>query len=354
MAIAKQKGTRDPNPEKITQKWIAESLDISPSIVSLVVNDPETNRASAETKERIFQQMRIATGSGKHPRAGDTLLFINDPGDSKYNFQNELICGAQSMAIEANLKIQIAAPTQDLRPYVLGVPLRGMLLISPENLSEAVCNLAKLVPMVTVNPTEHADFLGNAVVPDYHAGMIRAVSHLRAWGHRRIGYIGHQPPSSPCPSSRQRERLGEFKDACDSLGIPISSDDIHLFQAGENEEIQEYQTCVEIMSHWQKQSDRPSAFVVYNDHLAVRFYQAAMAAGISIPGDISVVSFDNEPVCEQLTPRLTSVAPDFYNVGRLAVSLLLTPNAGIPLDQPGFKIVSPIRLVERGSVARRP
>lgn len=338
---------------KITQKWIAESLEISPSIVSLVVNDPETNRASEETKERIFELMRKASGVVKNPRVGDTLLLINDPRDSKYHFQNELVCGAQSMAIEANLKVQIAAPSQDLRPYVLGVPLRGMLLLSHENLSESVRGMANLVPMVTVNPTEHADFLGNAVVPDYHAGMLRAISHLRACGHERIGYIGHRPPLSPGSSSRERERLGEFRDACAAEGVQVLEEDIHLFEAGDNKEMQEHRTCVEVVSRWRSQAKRPSAFILYNDQLAVRFYQAAIAAGLSIPADLSVVSFDNEPVCEQLTPGLTSVEPDFFNVGRLAVSVLLTRNIGIPVDQPGFKIVAPVRLIERGSVACR-
>jgi LacI family transcriptional regulator len=351
MPTANQKRTRIPMNGKITQKWIAKSLEISPSIVSLVVNDPETNRASEETKERIFELMRKSSGVVKNPRVGDTLLLINDPLDSKYHFQNELVCGAQSMAIEANLKVQIAAPSQDLRPYVLGVPLRGMLLISHENLSEAVRGMANLVPMVTVNPTEHADFLGNAVVPDYHAGMIRAIGHLRAHGHVRIGYIGYRPPPAPCSSSRERERLGEFRDACETQGVAALEEDIHIFEAGENKERQEHWTCAEVVSRWVEQIERPSAFVLYNDHLAVRFYQAAIAAGVSIPSDLSVVSFDNEPVCEQLTPGLTSVAPDFFNVGRLAVSVLLTRSAGIPVDQPGFKIVSPVRLIERGSVA---
>ncbi len=333
---------------KLTQQIVADELGISRSIISSVINDPETNRASAETKKRIFELFRNAPDSGRQAKIGDTVLLVNDPASAKYFFQSALLCGVQSRVVELGLKLQIVTPNQELRSYLFGAQLRGMLLMSAENVTEQVRELAGVTPVVTVNPEEHGDYLGNAVIPDYDAGMMQALGHLLAKGHRRIGFVGHRPPPAPCLQSRVRERLREFREACDAYGLAVSEEDIHLLERDNDEERLD---CEPVLARWLEQAVRPSAFVLYNDHLAIKFYHAALVAGIRIPEQISLVSFDNEPVCEQLTPPLTSVSPEFYEVGRMAVDLLIARSEPTSPQKPGFKTICPVKLIERASVA---
>lgn len=330
---------------RLTQKAIAEALGVSPSIVSLVMKNPGTGRASEETKQRILSLLKRNPGSGKHARAGDTLLVINWPERNVYYYQSAMLFGIQSRAGETGLKVHIASPDQDVRAYLFGVPLRGLLLTAPDAATEQVRELARTTSVVTLNPQEHGAYLGDAVFPDYYAGTSESVGYLLENGHRHIGYIGERPVAS---DSRARERLLDFREACDAHGVALCESDIHLYEhnaddAGDREAVSA------ILSHWLKNKRRPSAFVVYNDNLAVKFYQAARALGIRVPNDVSVIGYDNEPVCEQMLPKLTSVSPEFYNLGRMAVDFLMSGKELLGL--PGRKLICPVKLVGRGSVS---
>ena len=68
---------------------------------------------------------------------------------------------------------------------------------------------------------------------------------------------------------------------------------------------------------------RPTAFICLNDRIAMGTYQAAAEFGLAIPGDISVVSFDDSDLASWLRPRLTSVAIPHFELGRRAVEILL-------------------------------
>ena len=65
-----------------------------------------------------------------------------------------------------------------------------------------------------------------------------------------------------------------------------------------------------------------SALVCYNDEIAARVISYLARKGLSVPGDISVVSFDNSSYSEMSSPRITSLSHGRYNVGRLAAETL--------------------------------
>jgi LacI family transcriptional regulator len=67
---------------------------------------------------------------------------------------------------------------------------------------------------------------------------------------------------------------------------------------------------------------RPQALICFNDRLALGAYQALQDAGLRVPGDVSVVSFDDDPIASWVRPRLTTFALPHYELGRRAVSVL--------------------------------
>jgi Transcriptional regulators len=93
---------------------------------------------------------------------------------------------------------------------------------------------------------------------------------------------------------------------------------------------------------------------VANDHMAVGLIRALAEAGIDVPGDVSVVGFDDIAEAGYLRPPLTTVRQDFAEVGRRCVDLLLRrieePGDGSPDDA----VVVPAELVVRASTAPPP
>jgi DNA-binding LacI/PurR family transcriptional regulator len=69
-------------------------------------------------------------------------------------------------------------------------------------------------------------------------------------------------------------------------------------------------------------NDRPTAFFCTNDAIAVGTVKAALRSGLSVPGDISVIGYDNSDYCNVLEPELTSVHTDKDKMGRITVDYL--------------------------------
>ncbi len=90
---------------------------------------------------------------------------------------------------------------------------------------------------------------------------------------------------------------------------------------------------------------RPRALICLNDRVAFGAYQALEAAGIGIPDEVSVVSFDDSALAGWLRPQLTSVGLPHFEMGKRAVETLLTerPVAGVE------RVPMPLR--QRASVA---
>lgn len=96
---------------------------------------------------------------------------------------------------------------------------------------------------------------------------------------------------------------------------------------------------------------KPCAVFAANDKTAEGVISAATLEGFSSPGDIAVMGVDNyEPICEHITPRLTSIEPDFRRGGRLAATMLL----GLAMSKGKWRggriqTFGPLRVVRRAS-----
>ena len=72
---------------------------------------------------------------------------------------------------------------------------------------------------------------------------------------------------------------------------------------------------------------RPTALICFNDRVAMGVYEAATEVGLSIPDDISVISFDDSKLASWLRPQLTSVALPHFDMGYLAARLVIEGDA---------------------------
>ena len=96
---------------------------------------------------------------------------------------------------------------------------------------------------------------------------------------------------------------------------------------------------------------RPTAIFTGNDEMAVGVYRVAHDLGLSIPGDLSVVGYDDAPIAQQVWPALSSVLLPIREMGRVAGERVLKLGAGE--DGPPLVQFTP-KLVTRGSSGKAP
>ena len=159
--------------------------------------------------------------------------------------------------------------------------------------------LAARVPVVMVSCwADYAD----CVAVDDQAGIGAAVEHLVALGHAHIGYVD-QPTME---ATTRRGRAEAFERALERHGLPLR----WRFSDGED--------FVGALHE-----GGPTALVAATDHIAVRLIERLEAAGLRVPGDISLVGFDGIPVGALARIALTTIAQPADDLARQAVALLL-------------------------------
>jgi len=196
---------------------------------------------------------------------------------------------------------------------------------------------ARGVPMVMVNrQTEHLDV--SMVAGDDATGIERTVDHLVELGHRDIAHI-----AGPLQVSTGAVRLRAFRAAMQRHGLR----DDRIVEAEAYSEAAGRTALLQLLG-----SDRPTAISAGNDLLALGCYDGLAEAGLSCPGDMSVVGFNDMPFISRLQPPLTSVRVPQYELGVEAARLLLDRLTGRTVTP--RVVLLPVRLVVRGSTAPPP
>lgn len=166
------------------------------------------------------------------------------------------------------------------------------------------------VPVVLVNRIAE-DYSFPSVSVDNERGVQLAVSHLTSLGHRAIACI-----AGPQDVSTGLARYRGFQAAMAGAGLEVPPGRVAIARSFSIEE--GYRCAREILA-----AGGCTAVAAGNDMLAVGCYQALEEAGLSCPGDVSVVGFNNMPFIDMLRPPLTTVAFPHYQVGTEAARLLI-------------------------------
>ena len=167
---------------------------------------------------------------------------------------------------------------------------------------------------------------------DQGAGIGAGVDELVGMGHRRIAYVGE-----PRGMTTAELRLDGYRAALARHGIAF---DPALVRIAANSEADGARAVGEML----RSGVGATAVVAMTDNIAVGAYRAAREHGVSLPGELSIIGFDDVPVVADLTPGLTTVHPPFFEVGVRA--------AQIALDlAPAGHVLLETRFMRRGSAA---
>jgi DNA-binding LacI/PurR family transcriptional regulator len=139
----------------------------------------------------------------------------------------------------------------------------------------------------------------------------RAVNHFLQEGHQRIGFV-----AGPAAISTARERCGGYVRGLASAGLPALSEWI---QAGNFRQDGGYHAMGVLLDL----PNPPTAVLVANNLMTLGALQMIHERGLSIPGEIALIGFDDMPWAASLRPPLTVVAQPVFEMGAAAARLLL-------------------------------
>ncbi|GAA5532122.1 LacI family DNA-binding transcriptional regulator [Deinococcus aluminii] len=183
----------------------------------------------------------------------------------------------------------------------------------------------KLLPNLPVIELDRASGRAGAhtVMVDNEVGAYRAVSHLAALGHRRIGMIVGRLDISTAV-----ERHEGYRRALLDAGLPYRPE---LVVPGNHREADGRAAAHALLTL--PPAERPTALFVGNNEMTVGAVLAARELGLRLPDDLSLIGFDDSRWAQTMTPAITVVAQPAYDLGALACRTLLNLLGGQTVPQ---------------------
>lgn len=191
----------------------------------------------------------------------------------------------------------------------------------------------------TLIGSEPTEGLGPLVGQTNWQGAYDAVHHLTELGHRKIAIL-----SGPEGRGSAIDRLAGFRAAMGNAGIELRVDYIRVADYQTPDGYRETKLLLDL-------DDPPTAIFAANDNSAIGAMDAIHNSGLTIPGDISVVGFDDVIEASFVTPRLTTVHAPLDVMGREAVRVLLEQLDNPDTITPARSVTVATRLVIRESTA---
>jgi LacI family transcriptional regulator len=310
-----------------TLKDVARHADVDPSTVSRVLRGDWAQQVRPETRERILQAAADlgyrpnALARGLRTRRTDTLGLVI-PNLDNLGF-SDVTHGIQAAAAEAGklvmvVEADVVGDTETYQRLIGDGRLDGLIVAFATLDDHLVAQLAELgTPLVLVN--RRTSGVHGSVVVDDEAGSRIAVEHLVGLGHRRIGYVGLEAETD---TARRRER--GYRAAMRAAGLRIDPGWIG--------------TSAPTEEGGRRGVDRllagatpPTAVFVASLMSAIGALAALRDAGRDVPGNVSLVAFNDHPLAAHTAPPLTTVRMPNFRMGQEAVRMLLVELEGSPV-----------------------
>ena len=335
---------------------VAREAGVSKTAVSFAFNSPD--RLAPETAQRI-RVVAEQLGYTPHPVARmlsqreTRTIGVLTPQALSVIFSNPFFGafseGVAIAAEEHGYALTFISPLHGSLARAMGrATVDGVVAIGLSDHHPEVEQIRRAgVPIVLVDSTalpEHG-----SIDVDDSGGARAAAEHVIELGHRDILIVGVEPPAtSPSidPDGVTGRRLRGYRDAFEAVGVSIPDERIVVGPASIEGGI------AALGAAWQD-GLRPTAVLAMSDAMAIGVMRALRDLRLSVPGDVSVVGFDDIDLAQHVDPPLTTVHQPIRRKGEEAVRLLLTVVQRRDLAKPEHRRLD-TRLVVRGSTGRVP
>jgi DNA-binding LacI/PurR family transcriptional regulator len=334
---------------RITAKDVAAQAGVSRTTVSYVLNNVEAANISEETRQRVLavaeelgyvpDAAAQALASGRTQTIG-LILPTSQPHPQASPAHYRIIEGLLEITQQFGVRLLIdtVRETQNTHTYVnlaRNKRIDGLIVSDLRVDDEALSQL--------VNDTFPVVLLGrlpgirvSSVEFDNRSGARTAVDHLIAQGHTRIGLIAHAPSSF----TGAIERISGYRDSLAAHGIGFDETLVHYGHYSAESGFAAVESLLE-------SGPAPSALFATSDEVALGVLAALQKRGVSVPNDVAVVGFDDNPLARFTIPALTTVRLPFEEMGRLAGKMLL--DLVLHKAKPGRQVLLETNLIVRES-----
>lgn len=309
---------------------------MSIALASIVMR--EAPGASAATRARVLE---VAERLGYRPdrrarllRSGRSRLLGVVYG-VQYDYHGELVTGLYDAAEAAGYELTLSAVTPH-RPESRAIAgllqdrCEALILLGPQSPISVLWQLSSRMPVVAVARAIRHPVI-DVVRTDDRAGLRQAVDHLVGLGHTRIAHVD----GGRLPGAAERRR--GYREAMRRHGLDAQ---MRIVPGGFDEEDG-------VRAAYALLDDPPTAVALYNDRSAAGLLDVLRRVGLAVPGDMSVVGYDDSRLAALNHIDLTTVAQDTVTMTRLAVARAIDRIEQRAVERRD-SVISP-RLVVRGT-----
>jgi DNA-binding LacI/PurR family transcriptional regulator len=308
---------------RVTLKFIAEHLGLSPTTISIVLsNSPLASTIAGPTKLRIWEAAKkfsyrpnLFARSLQSKRSYSIAVLVPEIGDE---FSSMLISGIESKLGEARFNYFVEshrfAPVQieNSPDTLMDRMVEGMIFINTP------LRKSMPVPVVAISDITRAPGVKRIVIDNNEIARI-GMEHLKALGHTRVAFFKGPEQNGDTEArwaaiSRASRELGLVvrPELTVTLGTYFSTNQISMMQRG-------YEGMAKVL----RDRQHFTAVLAFNDKSAIGAIRAIQDQGLQVPGDISVIGVDDLEFSAYLSPRLTTIRQPLTSMGAAAATTLL-------------------------------
>lgn len=321
-----------------TLEDVAARAGVSRALVSLVIRGAPG--ASEQTRQRVLAS---AAEIGYRPDSRAQLLarsrsrLLGVMFGAHHAFHGDLLEGIYAIAEPAGYDVALSALTPSRKEQraietLLDYRCEALILLGPESPARRLAALGRQLPVIAVarrvqEASVHVVRTGDA------EGVRQAVDHLVALGHTDIVHVDGGRAAGAA------DRRRGYRAAMRRHGL---GDRVRILPGGLTE-----QSGAAAAAPLLEEPARPTAVVAFNDRCAVGLLDSFIRSGIAVPGDVSIVGFDDDRLARLSHISLTTVAQDAPRLARLAVETAIATLDGT--QSADIDLVIPPHLIVRGT-----
>ena len=333
----------------VTIKDIAKLVGVSPATVSRVCNNhPSIGKETRERVQKAIQELGYEPPVSQENFPAQTVKTFGVvlPPSAQDAYENtfylKAIRGISQICNQrrANTCIVTGQDYEEVLQSVQNLHRSGrvagfIILYSRKNdiVVDYLCEHGLLYVIVG----KPSDLTGQTICVDNDNLLAsrEATDYLYALGHRRIGFIGGKTEYL-----HASDRQAGYQLSLLLHGLSVTNDYcVEMEGVCSNDN----QALMELL----RRPDRPTAFVVGDDMLALALERVCVQMNLSIPDDISIIAFNNSLYAQLASPQLTAVDINSYSLGREAANQIL--NHAEDPNLTATKTIVPHIIVERSS-----
>ena len=333
----------------MNQREIANELGVSQTTVSMVLNNPNTEKVSKEKREQILRLLNTSkymplSRSGKTGNIGYLCPAVTE---KMYNsFYDRFITGIEKAAKADGYSLVIEKHKKD--EIMLHCGKFDGAILEGYSFASMLSGLRKDIPLVILNSASSADAPCDSVLPDNAGGVEIALNYLKKMGHSRIAYFAIGIPDES-NDMNYWQRLNAFRSLCWTLRLDVKEGYIQLPKCEPATLAATERKIRDTLIYWSKLPAPPTAVLCCNDEYALWMIRQASQLGMKIPEALSIIGSDNITSGELSFPALTTIDHNAEEMGRLSAEALIRRIQNP--DRPPLKMSCNASLVVRESVA---